>query len=316
MIRYIKYSTLAMAVLVLVGSCAKPEYSLGELTTPTDVVISTSVVGQDATHPNGDGSGKVDVTITGKGVLGYGIDYDASNGIKLINSPTGKSQRKYPVPGVNTYTITVVAYGPGAASTTVTTEVTVETIFVLDPEIVKTVVGDSGTRTWRVDADKDAHFGVGPWDPTNVTPGSWSAKPNEKDSVAPCFYSSRFTFKKDTTTGALTLTVTTPDGAFTKTGANSGGLPGIPAIPPGTEDEGCYPYAGGTSSFAFIPPSSGVDEANTTLTAIELDGNNTFIGYGSTQKEYEILSFTATTLYLRVQGAETGNAWYIKLIAL
>lgn len=29
--------------------------------------------------------------------------------------------------------------------------------------------------------------------------------------------------------------------------------------------------------------------------------------------EYEILSITETSLYLRVQGTETGNAWYLKL---
>ena len=34
------------------------------------------------------------------------------------------------------------------------------------------------------------------------------------------------------------------------------------------------------------------------------------------KKEYEILSISATAMYLRVQGTETGNAWYLKLKAL
>ena len=55
--------------------------------------------------------------------------------------------------------------------------------------------------------------------------------------------------------------------------------------------------------------------APSTKTAIVLNGNNTFIGYGAVLKEYEIMSITATSLYLRVQGTETGNAWYIKLKA-
>jgi hypothetical protein len=46
-----------------------------------------------------------------------------------------------------------------------------------------------------------------------------------------------------------------------------------------------------------------------------LGGNNTYIGYGSLLKEYEILTITGTTMYLRVQGTETGNAWYLKLIS-
>lgn len=47
-----------------------------------------------------------------------------------------------------------------------------------------------------------------------------------------------------------------------------------------------------------------------------LSGNATFIGYGATQKEYEIMVISPTYLYLRVQGTETGNAWYMKLKAI
>jgi predicted transcriptional regulator of viral defense system len=51
-----------------------------------------------------------------------------------------------------------------------------------------------------------------------------------------------------------------------------------------------------------------------TTVGILLAGVNTYIGYGSTLKEYEILTITPTTMYLRVQGTETGNAWYLKMI--
>ncbi|RYY53212.1 MAG: hypothetical protein EOO09_18825 [Chitinophagaceae bacterium] len=308
MLSAIKY-TSACTLLIAAISCSKPDYSLGELKAPTDVVINVAVVGQDASHPNGDGSGKVDVTVTGKGVVGYGIDYDASNGIKLDNNPTGKSQKKYAVAGVNTYTITVVAYGSGAEATTVTKDVTVETIFTLNPAIEETVVG-TGTRTFKVDGSQSGHLGVGPWDPTNVAPSWWAAAPNEKAATDPCLYSARFKFTKNAN-GTYTIQTLTPGGAFTKTGALAGGLPGIPA----SGNEGCYPYAGGTSAFTFGPPGSGVEESKTTLTAITLDGNTTFIGYGAQQKEYEILSFTETSLHLRAQGTEPGNAWYVKLIA-
>ena len=77
-----------------------------------------------------------------------------------------------------------------------------------------------------------------------------------------------------------------------------------------------YNYSGGTSNFSFIPASTAVPAANSTRTSILLAGTNTFIGYGSLQKEYEILSISATAMYLRVQGTETGNAWYLKLKAL
>jgi len=304
-----KYSSycLAFALLLLIGSCKKKEYTMGSLTAPTDVTINTTLVGQDATHPNGDGSGDVSITLTGKNVLSYNIDYDASDGISMVFLPKGTATRKYTKIGLNTYRLTVVAYGPGGTATTVTKDIQVQSNFTPDPTIVANLTGGS-SKTWRVDKDMPAHFGVGPWSSTSVTPEWWSAGINEKVSCCNCFYSASFTFTK-TATG-YTLTTATPDGAFTKTGALAGGLPGIPA----SGDEACYSYGGGSSSFSFVPSSSGISASTpSTKTAILLSGNNTFIGYGALQKEYEILSITANTMYLRAQGTETGNAWYLKL---
>jgi len=303
----IKYGFI-LALLLFIGSCKKKEYSIGDLSAPSDVTINTTLVGVDATHPNGNGSGDVDITLTGKNVLAYKIDYDASDGISFQNLPTGKVTRKYTKIGLNTYRITVVAYGPGATATTVTKDIQVRSDFTPAASIVTDLTGNS-SKTWKVDKDIPAHFGVGPWSTSSVTPEWWSAGINEKVACCNCFYSASFTFTK-TATG-FTLTTTTPDGAFTKTGDLAGGLPGIPA----TGGEACYSYGGGTSSFSFVPASSGIG-GTTTKTAIQLGGNNTFIGYGALQKEYEILSITANTLYLRVQGTETGNAWYIKLKAI
>ena len=296
---------LVILLLVVLGSCKKNDYSMGNLTAPTDVVINTTIAGVDAAHPNGDGSGDVQITLTGKNVLSYKIDYDAADGITLDFLANGKTTKKYTRLGLNTYRITVVAYGAGGTSTTVTKDIQVQSNFNPDPAIVSNLTG-TGSKTWKVDKDIPSHFGVGPWSSTSVTPEWWSAAVNEKVGCCNCFYTASFTFTK-VAAGSYTLTVATPNGAFTKTGSLAGGLPGIPAA--GGED--CYSYGGGTSSFSFVPSSSGI--ATGTKTAILLSGNNTFIGYGAVLKEYEILSITATSLYLRVQGTETGNAWYLKL---
>ena len=296
---------LVILLLVVLGSCKKNDYSMGNLTAPTDVVINTTIAGVDAAHPNGDGSGDVQITLTGKNVLSYKIDYDAADGITLDFLANGKTTKKYTRLGLNTYRRTVVAYGAGGTSTTVTKDIQVQSNFNPDPAIVSNLTG-TGSKTWKVDKDIPSHFGVGPWSSTSVTPEWWSAAVNEKVGCCNCFYTASFTFTK-VAAGSYTLTVATPNGAFTKTGSLAGGLPGIPAA--GGED--CYSYGGGTSSFSFVPSSSGI--ATGTKTAILLSGNNTFIGYGAVLKEYEILSITATSLYLRVQGTETGNAWYLKL---
>src|SRR6478672_6049229 len=141
MIRCLKFFLGISVMLALTQGCGKKDYSMGELTAPTGVVISTTVVGQDATHPNGDGSGDVQITLTGKNVLSYKIDYDASNGISLEFLPTGKITKKYTNIGLNTYRITVVAYGPGGTSTTVTKDIQVRSDFTPDPTIVTNLVG-------------------------------------------------------------------------------------------------------------------------------------------------------------------------------
>ena len=301
---------IAIATLVIVYSaCKKQEYSMGDLTAPSNIVITTEVVGVDATHPNGDGSGNVKISVTADHATAVKLDYDASNSLDLKLVTSSPMIKKYTKLGVNTYLITAVVIGKGGTSSTATKEVTVFSNFTPDPAIVTALTGDA-TKTWVVDPSVPGHFGVGPWDNTSVTPSWWAAAVNEKVACCNCFYTATYTFTKIAATGNYTLIVATPDGAFTKTGDLAGGLPGIPA----TGGESCYAYDGGTSDFAFIPASTGIASPTSTQTSISLAGVNTFIGYGATLKEYEIMEISPTNLYLRVQGTETGDAWYIKLI--
>ena len=183
---------------------------------------------------------------------------------------------------------------------------TVVSNFIADPAIV-TALTNNTSKTWVVDKSVPGHFGVGPWT-GSVGPDWWSANVDEKVSCCNCFYTSTFTFTKASAT-SYTIQVACPDGAFTKTGALTT-LPGIPS----SGAEGCYSYGGGSGAFSFIPSSTGIAAATpSTQTSILLSGVDTFIGYGALQKEYEILVINANYMYLRVQGTETGNAWYLKL---
>lgn len=302
---------IAFVLLLTYSSCTEKNYSLGDLTAPTGLAITAEVVGQDATHPNGDGSGDVKITVTAANALSFKVDYDANTPVDLVYLPTGSVTKKYTNLGVNTYRITAVAYGKGGTSSTITKDVTVRSDFTPDAAIITNLTGGT-SKTWVVDKSVAGHFGVGPWSTTSVTPEWWSASINEKVACCNCFYTSTFTFTKVAATGTYTLAVASPDGAFTKTGSLAGGLPGIPA----SGGEACYTYGGGTGNFSFVPSSSGIAaSAPSTKTGILLSGVNTFIGYGSLQKEYEIMVLTPTYMYLRAQGTETGNAWYLKLKA-
>ncbi len=304
----IKYLLGIFLVFITNYGCSDKEYSMGDLTAPTNLVIDTEIVGANTTNPSGDGSGNVIITLSANNAIAYKIDYDASTPLDLTYLSTGTVTKKFTTLGTNKYLITAVAYGKGGSSTTVTKEITVRSDFTVDSDIVSNLTGGA-SKTWVVDKSVAGHMGVGPWSSTSVTPEWWSAAVNEKASCCSCFYTSTFTFSLNHATNSYSLDVVCPDGAFTKTGSLTT-LPGIPD----SGDEGCYSYTGGTSTFSFIPASSGIDASTpSTQTSIFLSGNSTFIGYGALQKEYEILELTSSYMYLRVQGTETGNAWYLKL---
>lgn len=312
-IKYLLGLFIAMSLTLV--SCNEEEYSLGDLTAPSNIVINTEVVGKDATHPNGNGSGDVKISVTADKALSYKVDFDAKTAVDLVYLANGSTTKKYTNLGVNTYIITAVVYGAGGTSSVLTKEVTVRSDFTVAPAIVSALTNNT-SKTWIVDKSVAGHLGVGPWGASSIKAEWWASAINEKVASANCFYTATFTFAKVVASGTYSLTVATPDGAFTKTGSMTS-LPGIP----GSGAEGCYDYPGGTSEFSFLPASSGAplvpvaDNSPSTQTSILLSGVNTFIGYGGTQKEYEILVITPTYMYVRVQGygPESGNAWYLKL---
>lgn len=308
----LKYLLGLFALLIMFGSCKKTTYSLGDLTAPSNIVITTQVVGLDAAHPNGDGTGNVNITITADNALSYKIDYDANDAVNLVYLPKGTASKAYlaATSGTYTYRITAVAYGKGGTSSTLTKDISVFSAYVPPAAIVTNLTGNS-SKTWVVDKSVAGHFGVGPWSSGSKGPDWWAANINEKVDCCNCFYTATYKFTQSG--AAFTLQMTTPDGIFSK-GAQLSTLPGMPA---NGSTEQCNNYAGATGGFSFSPATSGIAaNAPTTGVAINLASPSTCIGYGSLKSEYEIMVLTSTYMYLRVQGTETGNAWYIKMKAL
>ena len=79
MTRALKYFFYLALFAGVMSSCKKQDFRMGDLTAPSDVVINTTIIGQDANHPDGDGSGDVKIELSGKNVLAYYVDFDASN---------------------------------------------------------------------------------------------------------------------------------------------------------------------------------------------------------------------------------------------
>ena len=315
--KFIKLSSLILLFSIFLFSCKEDEYSLGELTKPSNLVINATIVGQNASNPYGDGYGVVNITAKADNTLTYKIGYqeiakmDSAPSFEVMTSfaDGAKMTKKFITQGTIAYRITVIAYGKGGTSTIGTKDITVKYVYEVDPAILKNLTNNS-SKTWKVDQTVAGHFGVGPWQ-NSATPEWWQAGVNEKVSCCNCFYTARFTFK-EISKNNYSIQVATPDGAFTKTGSLAS-ITGIPA----SGDEGCYGYGGGSGAFAFIPSTSGIESTATnptTKTSILLDGNTTFIGYGALAKEYEIMVIKPDYMYLRVRGTETGNAWYLKLV--
>jgi len=305
---------ITAALILVYSACKKQDYSLGDLTAPANIVITTEILGVDATHPNGDGSGLVNIIVTADNAISCkaGVSPATLDDYKVM--PLGnKVTRKFATLGVNTYRMVFIVSGKGGTTSTATADIKVRSDYTPAAAIVTNLTADA-SKTWVVDRSIPAHFGVGPWSVASIRPEWWSGAVDEKLTCCPCFYDARFTFTKVNATDYSLTVITTS--AFTKTGTLAGGLPGIPA----SGDEGCYAYPGGTSAFSFIEATSGAPvtpsvpaNSSTTKTSILLTGKLTYIGYGAVLKEYEILEITPTSMYLRVQGTETGNAWYIKL---
>lgn len=300
-----------LLLVLIITSCKEDTYEIESLEAPTNLVINTEIVGQSEDSPNGDGSGEVLIDLSANNALTYQIGFNLLDDYSDVNYtalPSGMMSKKFTDPGVNTYRVSVIAYGAGGAATNASKEITIRSDFVPDAQIVTDITNDA-SKTWVVDKDVPAHFGVGPWGES--WPVWWTAGVDEKLESNPCFYSSTFTFTKNAN-GTYQLVVDAPEGAFTKTGDLTN-IPGIPAE--GEED--CYSeYTGGSSSFNFVPRSNNIPVTGdypSTEVAMKIASPEAYIGYGALQDEYEILEITPDYMHLRVQGTETGNGWWLKL---
>ncbi len=182
---------LGVFITLLVFACQDDDIQLGELIAPSNIQISVDIVGADAANPNGDGSGSVSFTATADNVTA--IHFVIQNVTKLAKG--GSVSHDFTELGLNTYPVTVIAYGTGGVSTTKTIEVEVLSLY-SPPADLLTMLTSNSSRVWRIKAEAKPHFGLGPANGT--TPFEWySAGANDKDGFG--MYDDRYTFNIDGT---------------------------------------------------------------------------------------------------------------------
>lgn len=292
MITKIKSITFVfLALLMGLGSCTQEEYTFGDITTPSSLVLTTAVAGVDASNPGGNGTGVVVITTSATNAITYKVDFGDGNS-KMVS--TGSISYKYTNPGTFDYTVSVNAVGTAGTTSTISKKIKVFVAFVIPTNIVEALAG-TGSKVWMTAKDVPAHFGVGPSD--GFAPIWYGATPNSRDPLA---YDDEITFSKDANNN-ISMNVdnkgmTFMIGAATSFYGFSGG-------------DGNYALnTGGTKKLIFMDATSSSTSANSTRIQFVVPGNG-IINFGTGGVMYEILAISATQVSLRNIGAD-GNAWY------
>ncbi len=189
--RIAKYFFFLLISSSILSACQDDDAQLGAIVAPSDLQIITDIVGQDAANPAGDGSGLVNVTAAADGAISYKFVFNGNE----VNSVSGSTSLLFTNVGLNTYDVTVVAYGAGGVSTSTTFSIEVLVTYTPPQDLLNKLVG-TGSKTWRIKAEKAKHFGLGPAGGT--TPAEWyGAGPFEKSAVG--MYDDRYIFDADGT---------------------------------------------------------------------------------------------------------------------
>ncbi|NBL64101.1 family 16 glycosylhydrolase [Flavobacterium sp. NST-5] len=298
--------TVCLTFFAAFFACQEDDKAFGDLTAPSNLAVEATIAGQSVEFPDGDGTGFVNFVATAENAISY--KYIFSDGTS-INSPSGILRKRFTLNGTNTYTVTVIASGRGGVASTITTEVTVFSVFD-DPETKQLLTGGT-TKTWYFAASEPGHLGVGQNNSdgsANFYPNYYSAAPWEKAGSpdSDCLYENELTFTLNNDMISYQLNNggrTFVNAAYLGDFGTSGG------------SDLCMTYdSSGIKNVSLEPADSFVVQNNvpnqTTGTQMTFSDNG-FMGYYIGQSTYEILSITENRMVVRaVMGNNPSLAWY------
>lgn len=281
-----------LSLLLLLSSCEKDNYEFGDIVAPSNLTITPEIVGKDAAHPYGDGNGVVRINVTADHAITYRY-YD--NNREII--PVSGNSFLFTRTGINKYVITVVATGTGGTTSSSTFEFEVLYSYKASPELITMLTANS-SRTWRIKAEGNNHFGLGPVG--GSTPTEWYGAPaNSKANTG--MYDDRFTFNVD--------------GTFTHDTGADGTVFGRKILieqlngPGGTADGADilqYPFASYSSQYNITGPN---DVETINLTGIG------FIGYYiGGNHQYRIFKRVNDELVLSTADGNNEFEWWFVLV--
>jgi beta-glucanase (GH16 family) len=109
---------ISLTLFSLMASCSSggsdDDSGSGGAVPPSNLAVQVVIKGQDAAHPNGDGSGVVNFTATANHAQKYSYTFPDGSQVTAEN---GQAQKTFTTPGVTTYTVKVAAIGINASIT-------------------------------------------------------------------------------------------------------------------------------------------------------------------------------------------------------
>ncbi len=290
--------TLFLGIFFL--ACSEDDATVGELTAPSNLQVTYEIIGQDADNPYGDGSGNVKFSISADNAITYKLV--PSSGPEEL-AASGEATLYFGDQGTNEYTVVAIAYGAGGLSTSETIILEVYSEYQAPPDLIKKLVGTSGSKTWRIKSEKQGHFGLGPVGGT--TPTEWyGAGPNEKAGTG--MYDDRYVFHADGTFDHITNN-TNDDNGTDPSGTVFGRVGLISEIGSGGTVDGSdvqnLPYQDVSGTWRIIKPG--------TADVISLSDLG-FIGYYTGgNHQYEIFDWSVPNeLLLRTTDGNNEFDWW------
>ncbi|WP_397363059.1 family 16 glycosylhydrolase [Olleya sp. R77988] len=309
----LKYLFLSIfGAALLFTACQDDDATFGDIVVPTNVAVTAEIVGQDATNPNGDGSGFVNFVATADNAITYQYNFGDGNSEA---SPSGAITHRFTNVGVNTYTVVVNAVGTGGVKTSTSIEVDVFSSFT-DPEAENFLsgqnVGDS--KTWYWAANLPLHVGLGPVDEDygngEYAYEAWWNGIQPFDDEKSCMYTNEFVFTR------------TADGITFEQTVGPAFVPGTYASILGVAGDVCHGDDVATTMFgvknvSFFPSSSLAatqgsynDQPYRQSSFNISDGG--FMGWYAGSVTYDIISISDSELHVRFIQEGGGFAWYAK----
>ncbi len=140
---------IQIALITLISfSCSSGSSSNDSpIVTPSNLVVTSEIVGQSANQPNGDGSGTVKFNINANNATSFKISYGDGT---LQNATAGINTYTYTIAGTYTYNVTVTAFnGTNSISSTITIRIAAGTSPIWSDEF--NTDGSPDSSKWNYD---------------------------------------------------------------------------------------------------------------------------------------------------------------------